>query len=341
MKRSISFAVLQRVGAAGVQQIKKRAKEARYRLVRYPEIGAMAAFLVVFLGFALTAKHFLTPAAFAGMLAVIAELGIVTMGITLLMISGEFDLSVGSVLAVSSMSFALLLRANVPALLALGLALTFAALLGLINGLIVVTTGIPSFITTLGTMMFWRGILLAITGGLPIAYFGKSVVFEVLNSRFIGDFRTSAIWFALIVLIFYFILQHTPYGNWAYATGGNKEAAWALGVPTKRVKLINFVLSGLLAGLAGCIQFGRFISVDALRGQGVELEAIAAAVTGGVLLSGGYGSIIGALLGVLIVGMIRTGLVLAGAPAYWYQAFVGTILIVAVIINIRTRGGSR
>lgn len=332
---------MQRVWTAEVQRIREVVRGTRYRVARHPEIGALAGFLAVFLGFALTAEHFLTSESFAGILAVVAELGIVAMGITILMISGEFDLSVGSILGFSSVTFVFLLRADVPALPALGLALAIAALLGFLNGLIVIITDIPSFIATLGTMMLWRGLLLAVSGGFPVPYFGSSVLFEILNSRFIGDFRTSAIWFVLIVLIFHFILQHTPYGNHVFATGGNKEAARALGVAVKQVKLINFTLSGLLAGLAGCIQFSRFRSVDALRGQGMELEAIAAAVTGGALLSGGYGSIIGTLLGVLIIGMVRTGLVLAGAPAYWYQAFVGVILIVAVIINVRLKGGSQ
>jgi simple sugar transport system permease protein len=332
---------VQRAWTAGIQQIGGVIKGVRYRLARYPEVGALVGFLVVFLGFALSAEYFLTLESLAGILTVVAELGIVAVGITLLMISGEFDLSVGSVLGVSAMTFALLLQADAPAWLALGLALALAALLGFLNGLIVVTTDIPSFIATLGTMMLWRGLLLVITGGFPIAYFENPLVLQALNSRFIGQFRTSAIWFTLIVLIFHFLLRHTSYGNHVFATGGNKEAARALGVAVKRVKLINFTLSGLLAGLAGCIQFSRFKSVDPLRGQGLELETIAAAVIGGTLLNGGYGSIIGTLLGVLIVGVVRTGLVLAGAPAYWYQAFVGVILIVAVIINIRLRGGSQ
>ena len=197
-----------------VQRLESTLKRLRHQAARYPEAGALVAFLVVFLGFSLTAEHFLTIQSFAGMLAVIAELGIVTVGISLLMISGEFDLSVGSVLAVSSMSFALLLRADIPVIPALILALIFAALLGLLNGLIVVITNIPSFITTLGTMMFWRGILLAITGGTPVAYFKSNLVFQVLNSRFIADFRTSALWFLLTVIAFHFLLKHTRYGNW-------------------------------------------------------------------------------------------------------------------------------
>ncbi|RMF29097.1 MAG: ABC transporter permease, partial [Chloroflexi bacterium] len=144
--------------------------------------------------------------------------------------------------------------------------------------------------------------------------------------------------FVLIVLIFQVVLTQTRYGNGVYATGGDPGAARALGVNVARTKIINFVLSAMLAALAGIIQFSRFKSVDPLRGQEWELQAIAAAVIGGTLLTGGYGSILGTALGVMLVGMVRSGLVLAGAPAYWYRAFIGVILIAAVIINVRIRG---
>jgi simple sugar transport system permease protein len=133
------------------------------------------------------------------------------------------------------------------------------------------------------------------------------------------------------------ILVRTRYGNAVYATGGNRDAARVLGVATDKVKLVNFIISALLAGLAGCIQFARFLSVDPMRGQGLELEAIAAAVIGGTLLTGGAGNLIGTLFGVLLVGMVRSGLVQAGAPAYWYQAFVGVIVVVAVVVNTNLR----
>jgi len=304
-----------------------------WQFQRHPEFGALAGLVLVFIGFCFTTKHFLTIESFAGILTMAAELGIVCTGVTFLMISGEFDLSVGSVFGVSAMLFAITANAGFPLWIGLFLALVVAFLIGLINGFIKVRTGIPSFIITLGTMMFWRGILLAVTGGFAVRYWGNSPVLLVLNGRFFGGLRISTLWFFVIIFFLSLVLNQTRYGNATYATGGNKEAARVLGISVDRVKIINFGISAVLAGMAGCIQFARFKSVDPMRGAGLELEAIAAVVVGGTLLTGGYGSLVGTLCGVLLIGMVRSGLVMAGAPAYWYQAFIGIILIIAVIAN--------
>ncbi|WP_412709284.1 ABC transporter permease [Atrimonas thermophila] len=279
----------------------------------------------------------MTLESLAGIVTVASELGIVACGVTILMISGEVDLSVGSVFGFSAMIFASLSSVGFYPFIGFLIALLVACIIGLGNGLITVRFRIPSFITTLGTMMLWRGVLLAWTGGFGARYTGKSVFLNFLNGQFLGEFRASALWFIFLIAVFSFILTKTPYGNFVYATGGNREAARLLGIPVDRVKVINFMIVAVLSGLAGCIQFARFASVDPLRGQGMELEAIAATVVGGTLMSGGQGSLIGTLFGVLLIGMVRSGLVMSGAPAYWYQAFIGVILIVAVIINTKLR----
>jgi len=300
---------------------------------RHPEFGALVGLVIVFIGFSFTATRFLTIDSFAGIVTIASELGIVAAGVTFLMIAGEFDLSVGSVFGFSAMLFAISAANGIPLLISLLLALLAAAGIGFLNGYITVHFQIPSFITTLGALMLWRGVLLAITGGFPVRYREASTVLEVLNGNLWGEFRTSAIWFFAIILLLNFILLRTQYGNATYATGGNKDAARTLGISVNRVKIINFIICSVLAGFAGCIQFARFCSVDPVRGQGMELEAIAAVVVGGTLMTGGYGNLVGTLLGVLLVGMLRSGLIMAGAPAYWYQAFVGLILIIAVILN--------
>lgn len=307
------------------------------RALRYRAFGAMVGFFIVFFVFSLISRQFLTARTFAAILTVTAELGILTVGIAFLMISGEFDLSVGSVLAVAAMTLALLLNQGVYPPVAFLICLVLGCSMGLVNGVITLKTDIPSFITTLGMMMFWRGVLLAVSGGFVIRFDGHSAFVDALAQRFAGGFRASALWLAGIVVIFEIILSGTKYGNWVYATGGSKGVARAMGVNTGGVKLINFALSGTLAAVAGCITFGRFKLVDPTLGMGIELEAIAAAVIGGALLTGGYGSIFGAFLGAFLVGMVRTGLILAGAPAYWYRAFIGIVLVIAAIINVRIK----
>ncbi|MGQ9472568.1 MAG: ABC transporter permease [Candidatus Caldatribacteriaceae bacterium] len=302
-----------------------------------PGFEALAGLVALFIVFSFTAVRFLTLESLAGIITVASELGIVACGVTLLMISGEFDLSVGSVFGFSAMVFAALSNTGIPLGIGFLVAILIALFIGLTNGWITVKFRIPSFITTLGTMMFWRGILLAWTGGFGIRYWEKSIFLDFLNGQLWGGFRASALWFIVLAIVCSFVLTKTPYGNFVYATGGNKEAARLLGISVNRVKVINFIIVAILAGLSGCIQFARFASVDPLRGQGMELEAIAATVVGGTLMSGGHGSLIGTLFGVLLIGMVRSGLVMSGAPAYWYQAFVGIILIVAVIINTRLR----
>ncbi len=308
-------------------------------LQRYPEIGALAGFLVVFIGFAIFAEHFVTPANLAGILAVAAQLGIVAVGATFLMISGEFDLSVGSVIGVAAMATVMMFNAGVPQLLAVLIALALSALIGLVNGMIVIWMRIPSFIATLGAMMLWRGLIFAVTGGFPVRYRGYSTLMYALNGPLNKQgFRASAFWLATIVVAFTIVLTQTRYGNAVYATGGNPGSARALGVNVRQVKVINFVISAVLAGFVGILIFCRFKSSAPTYGQGMELEAIAASVIGGAMLTGGYGSVVGTLLGSLMMGMVAQGLVLAGAPTYWYQAFIGVILVIAVIINTKVRG---
>lgn len=307
------------------------------RCLEYREIGGIIGLIIISAVFALLSKEFLSLATFAAILTVTAELGVVAVGTAFLIISGEFDLSVGSIFAVASMTLAILLNAGLSPLVTVLSALALSTAMGYMNGFITLRTGIPSFITTLGMMMFWRGVLLAVTGGFTISYKGESVLINLLSERFLGDFSTAALWLILITILFEIILSGTRYGNWVYATGGNSAVARALGVNVDRVKLFNFMISGLLAGLGGCISFGRFRLVDPTLGMGMELEAITAAVIGGTLLTGGYGSIVGAFIGAFLVGMVRTGLILAGAPAYWYRAFIGIVLVIAAIINIKIK----
>jgi simple sugar transport system permease protein len=223
------------------------------------------------------------------------------------------------------------------------LALLVSAVLGLINGLIVTRTGIPSFMTTLGTMLAYRGIARSLGSGLMVSYKGEGLVlFDVLNGPINAinqlsdppsNFRVSILWFIAIAIVTSMVLMRTRYGNWVFATGGNPGAALAQGVAVKRVRVINFVLTGLLAGTASVLQFAHRLSVDPLRGKGMELIAVAACVIGGVQLSGGYGTILGACVGMLLLQMLEQGLVLMQVEVQIFQAVAGLILLIAVISN--------
>ncbi|MGC9529276.1 MAG: ABC transporter permease [Candidatus Bipolaricaulaceae bacterium] len=304
------------------------------RLRRKPEVGVIGAFVILFVVFSCLSSSFLTLRNMTGIFTVVSELGIVVIGIAFLMIAGEFDLSVSSVYALSGFLF-VTFASHLNSLLALLATLAVAAVIGLLNGLITLRARIPSFIATLGMMMFLRGVFLAITGGTSVSYSGDALVPALLTKSIGSGFRPSHLWFIGLAVVFSLVLTKTRYGNWVFATGGKREVARAMGVNVNRVKLTNFVLCALLAGFAGCIVLTRFKIANASFGTGMELEAIASAVIGGTFLTGGYGTIIGAFFGAFLMGMMRTGLIMSGAPAYWYQAFVGAILILAATVNLK------
>lgn len=307
------------------------------RLLAVRELGVLVALAVIVASFGALNPAFLTGDTFGDILTQAAELGVVAAGVTFLMIAGEFDLSVGSNFAFAGVLLALLVTElavhPVPAVAA---ALTAAAAIGLLNGALTLGTRIPSFITTLGTMMLWRGLALALTEGWPISVLTASTLLDLLGAQTVyRTVRISAVWWLMTTVVFWVLLTRTTFGNWALATGGKREAARALGVPVARVKLISFALAGALAGTAGLMQLGRMGSMSPVWGEGLALEAIAAAVIGGTSLAGGVGTILGTMLGALTMASIRVGLVMVGAPAYWYTAFLGAVIVAAVVVNVK------
>lgn len=316
----------------------------RYILSEFSEVVAFITAVIIFFFFALSADNFLTPLSISNILALASINGIIVVGVAMLMISGEFDLSVGSVLAVANYVVALTINAGASPLVAILIALLVCAVLGIVNGLIVVNTSIPSFIVTLGTLLAYRGIARLLGGG-DFAYFEgetKPLLFEILNgsvtwlnelSMPAANFRFSLLWFIGLIIVVSVLMMRTPFGNWIYAVGGNPGAALAQGIGVKQVKVLCFMFSALFAGVAGAVQFAERLSVDPLRGDGLELIAVSACVIGGIQLTGGIGTILGAAFGVLLLSMLQQGLVLMGAPLQVFQATAGFIIIAAVIIN--------
>ncbi len=424
----------------------------RARLAKSPGAGAIIGFIGLFIFFSVATDLFLQPTSLASALSNNVTRGMVAIGTTMLMISGEFDLSVGSLLGVGGLMFMGLLTGQFPPgiqplhpFLAAIISTGFVCFLGFLNGYILVRTQIPSFIVTLATLLMYRGIpLVFIVGGKTLRYvdyfseqpfvdisrifilivaitllvafgfIGRAIVgssynrfrerwanyrtdtdndfrtlglitsgilfavnailigglliglvggaldqisllsqgspflhisfFDLMNGRIgtlplIGDIprdinlRMGVFWWLVMVILFQFILNQTRYGNATFAAGGNPGAARAQGINVNRVKIMNYIILAFLVGIASIFDASRLQSIDALRGQGLELEVIAATVIGGALLAGGYGSIIGALLGVFIFGMMQTGLVLVGVDARLFDAIIGGIILIAVIIN--------
>jgi simple sugar transport system permease protein len=309
--------------------------EAARRLLLRPEATSVAALAILFIVFsALSPDLFPTKQTYISVMAVAAELGIVSIGVTLLMIGGHFDLSVGAVLGLTSYVAVVLMRdAHLNPIIAAPAAVAVGAVLGAINGVIVVKFRIHSFVVTLGTMLIWRGVVIALTGGFPVMAPIPSLFRDVMSGPLLFGFRMSMLWFFAIGAMATFLLVRTRLGNWIQARGQNEQAARNLGVPVDRVTIILFAITSALGAVAGVIQVARFSSVDALRGEGMELQAVAVTVIGGTLLSGGYGSAIGTILGAITFGVIQVGLVLAGAPGHFFRTLTGFIVIAAVILN--------
>ena len=315
----------------------------RVKVGAIPEAVALISCLAVFLFFSVAADNFLTSLALADILTLSSVMGIIVVGVATLMIAGEFDLSVGSSFAVASYVWAILMNAGVSPLTAMLVAVLSAVFLGAINGLVVIWSGLPSFIVTLGTMLAYRGIARWI-GGSDFAKFTgeRHFLFDLLNGPMTSinalfaqgtGLRVSILWFILIAILMSWVLNRTRFGNWVYATGGNPGAALEQGVPVKRVKLSSFMLVGLFVGLAAVMQFAHRTSVDPVRGEGWELVAVSACVIGGVSLNGGAGTIIGAALGMLLLMTLDQGLVLMGVSVQVFRAVAGGILILAAILN--------
>ncbi|MCY3575326.1 MAG: ABC transporter permease [Chloroflexi bacterium] len=435
-------------------------KYIRSELAKSPSAGAIIGFIAIFMSFTMATDLFLEPSSVASFLSNVATKGIIAIGVTYLMISGEFDLSVGSILGVTALSFMNFMTHGAPVfgvmepIPAALLAIFVAFILGAINGVLLITTRIPSFIVTLGTMLAFRAItLVAIAGGrilrysdhhdalpvigvsnlvfmalvviglgivgftayrvLPVWYrqaarawsirenngdFGTTTAivrtgiflltllviiiavvwlvavfsyhssagggqiveigyFGLFNGRVQsigseGDFfhmsiprnanvRLAIVWWFIFVAIFHVILTNTSFGNSIFATGGNEGAARAQGVNVDRVKLQNFAIVAILTGIAAIYETARNPGVDPLKGEGWELEVIAMTVIGGALLTGGYGSVVGSLLGALIFGMLQTGLVLVGIESRLFAGTIGAIIIAAVVLNTLVRGAQR
>jgi simple sugar transport system permease protein len=321
------------------------------RLLARPETGALAGAIVIFLIFFIVAPPFREPSSLATVLYVSSTYGIPAVAVALLMIGGEFDLSAGVAVTSSSLVAAMLsyeLSANM--WVGIAAALVAALVIGFINGYLVVKTGIPSFLVTLGTFFMLRGLNLAVTkivtGNVATNDVSDIQGFELGRKVFASTFniggvgiRVTLLWWILFVLIATWVLLRTHVGNWIFAVGGSAPSSRAVGVPVNRVKIGLFMTVGFLAWFTGMHILFSFNTVQSGVGVGNEFIYIVAAVVGGCLLTGGYGSVIGAAIGALIFGMTNQGIVYAGWNPDWFYFFLGALLLGAILFNnfIRSR----
>ncbi|WP_120631594.1 ABC transporter permease [Ruegeria sp. EL01] len=350
---------------AGDERVKK--EPFLTKLMKRPELGAIAGAILVFIFFAITADEAMfTLAGVMNFMTPAAQLGILAIGAALLMIGGEFDLSIGSMVAFSGLFFGVcVVTWQLPLILSIPMTFVFAAIVGAINGNIVIRSGLPSFIVTLAFLFILRGLSLVglkmATGGstqlrgvrdqvesdwLAPVFSGEafgSLFAWMAETGIIDTFKNGApkvpgipveiLWFIVITLAATYVLLRTPAGNWIFASGGDKVAASNSGVPVDRVKVSLFMLTACCAALVAIITVMDAGSTDARRGFQKEFEAIIAAVIGGCLLTGGYGSAIGAFFGSIIFGMVVIGLTYTDFDQDWFQVFLGAMLLIAVLFN--------
>ncbi|MFO7254784.1 MULTISPECIES: ABC transporter permease [Limnochorda] len=303
-------------------------------LLQKREAGVLLALVLLVVFFSLATPTFFTSLNLLNVMRQVSVVGIITLAMTILIISQEFDLSVGSMYAVIGILVATLFNSGVNIWLASLIGLLVAAAMGVLNGLMTVKARIPSFIVTLGMMMVYRGVALVLSGGSPASVRLPETFYTITGApRLWGLIPAPAIWFILAGVAAYYLLHVTSFGYKVFATGGNKEAARLAGIPTDRVKVIGFILTGVAAGLAAIISLSYLGTATPTQGQGFEMQAIAGAVIGGASLMGGVGSIIGGFMGALIMAVVRNGLVLMGVSAYLQELVLGIVVIIAVIIG--------
>jgi simple sugar transport system permease protein len=320
------------------------------RIALRPELTALVGVVLVFVYFATTAgdSGFLTAGGTRNYLGVAAELGILAAPVALLLIAGEFDLSLGATIGATGIAVSYAITSwGWPLGAALLLGVAVAVVIGLVNGLLVALTRIPSFLVTLATMFVLEGVTLvftkSVTGQTAIsglsAKIGDDPLFPLFSGQVLGV-PVAVPWWIAVTIVCACVLEFTRFGNWIYASGGNAEAARRVGVPVDRVKVVLFIGTATAAALMATLSAITVDEAQVTRGTGLEFQAVVAAVIGGCLITGGFGSPIGAALGALLFGMVSQGFYFTSIDDNWFLAFLGAMLLLAVGVNQYTRARS-
>jgi putative xylitol transport system permease protein len=299
----------------------------------YRRYGIVAVLILLCVVLTFSNQYFLTWGNIADILRQTSINGILAVGMTYVVLTSGIDLSVGSTLALAGMVSASLVTGAHPHGVVLGLlaGLVVGALVGAVNGIMVARFSVPSFVATLGMLSVARGLTFIYSGGMPIADLPDG--FLSAGTGAIAGVPVPVIIFALVVVLFWFVLRYTTYGRYVYAVGGNAKSAKTSGISTGKIIFSVYVIGGVLAGLAGIILAARTTSALPQAGLSYELDAIAAVVIGGTSLSGGSGSLGGTVVGALLIGVINNGLNLLGVSSYYQQVVKGVIIVGAVLLD--------
>lgn len=298
------------------------------------ELTTVIALIILMAVITIINSNFLTANNLLNLLLQVTSNALIAFGMTFVILTGGIDLSVGSILALSSALTAGLLGSGMPVTLAILISLILGYILGMMNGLLISYGKLAPFIVTLATMTIFRGATLVYTNGNPITKgLSDTFLFQFLGQGYIVGIPFPVIIMFIVFIVLYVLLHKTAFGKSVYAIGGNEKAAYISGVKLNKVKIIIYSISGIMASISGLIITSRLSSAQPTAGASYEMDAIAAVVLGGTSLSGGKGRILGTLIGALIIGVLNNGLNIIGVSAFWQQVVKGVVILIAVLID--------
>ncbi|MCY8233866.1 ribose ABC transporter permease RbsC [Priestia endophytica] len=297
------------------------------------KLGPLLGFIILVAIVSILNPSFLEPLNLLNLLRQVAINALIAFGMTFVILTGGIDLSVGSILALSSALIAGMIVSGIDPILAILIGCILGAVMGAINGLLITKGKMAPFIATLATMTIFRGLTLVYTDGNPITGLGENYAFQLFGRGYFLGIPVPAITMIIAFAVLWVILHKTSFGRKTYAIGGNEKAALISGIKVPRVKVMIYALAGLLSALAGAILTSRLNSAQPTAGTSYELDAIAAVVLGGTSLSGGRGLIVGTLIGALIIGTLNNGLNLLGVSSFFQMVVKGVVILIAVLID--------
>ncbi|WP_311077795.1 ABC transporter permease subunit [Paenibacillus polymyxa] len=297
------------------------------------KLGPLLGLIILVIIVSVLNPSFLEPLNILNLLRQVSINALIAFGMTFVILTGGIDLSVGSILALSSAFVANMMLAGFDPILAIIIGCALGGVMGMVNGLMITKGKMAPFIATLATMTIFRGLTLVYTNGNPITGLGDSLVFQLFGRGYQFGIPVPAITMLITFAVLWIILHKTPFGRKTYAIGGNEKASIVSGIKVPRVKIWIYSLTGMLSALAGAILTSRLNSAQPTAGTSYELDAIAAVVLGGTSLSGGRGRIVGTLIGVLIIGTLNNGLNLLGVNSFYQMVVKGIVIAIAVLID--------